>query len=447
MRDRRHLFGWLFLLFALVLHCGRPRPTKGSSVAEVKPAASMGSNRPVGASRAASEEKPPRDLNVVLLTIDSMRADMPWVGYPRPIAPNLSALSQKGVTYTHAYALSSYTSMSLGGLLGGRYPGEMKRDGYFFGRYRDNLMFPERLRAAGVTTMAAHAHLYFRKAGFERGFDAYELVPGLKWNPNTDENVTSPRLEKLAEKMLDDRSLTDGRFFAWFHFLDPHDEYKTHTEVPTYGRRARDRYDSEIAYTDQSIGRLLDFIAQKPWSNRTAIIVSADHGEAFGEHRLWRHGFELWQPLIHIPLIFVLPGASPKQIDVNRSHIDMAPTILELFGLSTSGMEGTSLVAELYSRIAPEPRDVIVDLPRTSDNDRRRALLHGQYKVIAYGDNVRYQVFDLDADPGETCSIQKTDRAKYDELVALYKSKDKSIQDMHPYACRKLKGAPDGRAY
>src|SRR5262245_27998079 len=71
-------------------------------------------------------------LNVVLITIDSLRADMPWAGYARPIAPQLTALEARAVSYTHAYALSSYTSMSLGGLLAGRLPGELSRSGYFF---------------------------------------------------------------------------------------------------------------------------------------------------------------------------------------------------------------------------------------------------------------------------------------------------------------------------
>ena len=71
----------------------------------------------------------PRDLNVVLITVDALRADMPWLGYPRPIAPNLTRLADQSVVYTHAYALSSYTSMSLGGLMSARYPSELPRSG------------------------------------------------------------------------------------------------------------------------------------------------------------------------------------------------------------------------------------------------------------------------------------------------------------------------------
>jgi arylsulfatase A-like enzyme len=284
-------------------------------------------------------------------------------------------------------------------------------------------------------------------AGFDRGFDVYKLVPGLIWNANTDENVTSPRSEKLAEKMLSDPSLTSGRFFGWFHFLDPHDEYKRHNEVPNFGRHARDLYDGEVAYTDIYIGKLLHFIAQQPWAEHTAIIVSGDHGEAFGEHQCWRHGFEIWQMLVRVPWLFVVPGVRPRAIDVNRSHLDMAPTILDLLGVSTEGLAGTSLVSELYEQTPPAPRDVIVDLPRTSNNDRRRALIHDHYKLVAYGDDVRYQLFDLDADPDEAHPLEKSDRATFVEMVALYKAEQKNIRDIGPYACRTLQGAPPGRAY
>jgi arylsulfatase A-like enzyme len=217
--------------------------------------------------------------------------------------------------------------------------------------------------------------------------------------------------------------------------------------VETFGKKARDLYDGEVTFTDRYIGKLLEFVAHKPWGARTAIVFSADHGEVFGEHSQWRHAFELWQPLVRVPWMFVLPGVAPRHIDLNRSHLDLAPTILELMGLSAEGMEGKSLVGELYGRQAPEARDVVVDLPRTSDSDRRRAIIHDHYKLISYGDDNNYQVYDIEADPSESQSLAKTDRAKYDEMVALYQAKQKEIKDVGPYACRTLKGAPVGRAY
>jgi len=376
--------------------------------------------------------------------------------------------------------------MSLGGLLGGKLPGELRRDGYFFGVYaQDNVMFPELLQAAGVRTLAGHAHGYFHDAGFDQGFDRWEVLPNLKWNNTTDENITSPELEGIAERLLSEahaaRDAGGGtRFFAWFHFLDPHDQYLPHPGIGPYGNTARDRYDAEVTFTDGYIGRLLDFVAAQPWGSKTAIIVTADHGEAFGEHHQYVHGFELWENLVHVPLFFYVPGAPPRKIDVPRSAVDLAPTVLELLhvplstevdaggsgpgegrrgergerrpGVEVASFEGTSLVPELFGGKTAE-RDVAIDLPETSDNDRRRALVHGDLKIIAFGKSPYFQVFDLASDPGELKPIGHGSAAgsdakdareeAFDEMVGLYRAREKTMKDIPPTKCKEscLNGA------
>jgi choline-sulfatase len=407
----------------------RPAPTAPASPAPVT--ATPRANAP-----APSPGARPAVRNVIVISIDSLRADMPWAGYPRPIAPNLSAFAARSVQYTHAYSLSSYTSQSLGGFLSGRLAGELHRDGAFFNRYpRDNVFFPELLHAAGVRTLAAHTHFYFRPSlsGFDQGFDVYELVPGLHVDWTTDLDITGDRHEALAERILSSPANTSGRFFAWFHFTDPHDHYLPHPGIGPYGRRARDLYDGEVQWTDQWVGRLLDFVARQPWSAQTAIIVTADHGEAFGEHGAWRHAFELWQPLVHVPLMVQLPGVAPRTIDASRSAVDLAPTILDLFGVAAPGeFHGTSLVGELAGGAAPE-RDVWVDLAETTVSHRRRALIHGRYKLIAFDDDRRFEVFDLEHDPDELHSLRTTDRATYDDMVARYRAGQAAIHDVVPY--------------
>jgi len=404
--------------------------------------------RPPGAEDARADVRAPSvpaDLDVILLSIDCLRADMPWSGYPRPIAPRLTALEAKSIDYTTAYAMSSYTSMSLGGLLGGKLPGEMRRDGYFFGYYgKENVLFPELLHASRVRTLAAHAHGYFSSAGFEQGFDRWEIVPDLKWNNTTDENITSPRLEALAEKLLSDPALVSTRFFAWFHFLDPHDRYMPHPGIGPYGTTGRDLYDAEVTFTDGYVGKLLDFIASQPWGARTALIVTGDHGEAFGEHGQYVHGFELWENLVRVPLFVYLPGATPRHVDHPTSAIDLAPTILDLFGVAKDawpdgidgggppGFEGQSLVPEMLGA-APAPRDVVIDLPATSDSDRRRALVHGAMKLIAFGQDSFFQVFDLAQDPGELHPITKGDA--FAAMVERYRAFEETVHDIPPTKC------------
>ncbi|MBX3188736.1 MAG: sulfatase [Labilithrix sp.] len=393
-----------------------------------------------GAPPSLTDAAPPADLNVLVLSVDSLRADMPWAGYPRPIAPTLTELEKRSVSYTRAYSISSYTSMSLGGLLGGKLPSGMTRSGFFFGRYgADNLMFPELLKEKGIKTLAAHAHGYFANAGFDQGFDVWQIVPGIIFKNETDPNVTSPQHAALAEKILSDPSLgldaPGTRFFAWFHFLDPHDQYVSHEKdgIPPYGKTLRDRYDAEVTFTDRHLGKLLDFVASQPWGKRTAIIVTADHGEAFGEHNQYNHGFELWENLVRVPMFFVVPGAAPRRIDAPRSAIDLAPTILELFGLPPDpGFEGKSLVAELRGAPA-EPRDVVVDLPMTSDNDKRRAIIRDKQKIIAFGKDEALRLYDLAADPEEKSPITRGEA--FTEMAKVYREHAKTVKEVAPTSC------------
>ncbi len=138
------------------------------------------------------------------------------------------------------------------------------------------------------------------------------------------------------------------------------------------------------------------------------------------------------------------PGAAPHHIDVPRSAIDLAPTILELTGAPADpSLEGKSLVSEVYGKPAEE-RDVIVDLPRTSDNDRRRALVHGHYKLIAWGDDFSWEFFDIGADPGEEHDLKRSEPALFKEMKARYKAAEKQLKDICPKHTDHLKGKDKG---
>jgi choline-sulfatase len=375
---------------------------------------------------------PPADCNVVLISVDSLRADMPWSGYSRPIAPRLTELERTAVSYTRAHSVSSYTSMSLGGLLGGRLPSELHRSGYFFGTYTGDVFFPKLLQKAGVHTSGVMAHFYFQAAGLEQGFDDWRIVPGVTFDGQTDRDVTSPQSEQVAEEILGDPANDARRFFFWVHYVDPHDLYLRHDGID-WGPGPRDRYDGEVTFTDRYIAKLLDLIASKPWSKRTVVIVTSDHGEEFGEHQMTRHGFEVWETLVHVPMMFVAPGARPRRIDSLRSGLDLAPTILDLFGVAPpASFEGHSLVKEIYGG-EPEERDVIVDLPLTSNSSRRRALLHGQQKLICFDNDSYCRLYDLPQDPLELSPVMRG--ADWADLKARYDAALKSIKEVPPYAC------------
>lgn len=385
-------------------------------------------------------------MSVLYVTIDSMRADMPWNGYPRDIAPRLTAFEKGAVSYTRHYSVSSYTAMTFTGVLSGKYPSEVPRSGYFFSNTSDDaVMFPELLQKANVRTMAAHAHFYFeKKAGFQQGFDVYEIVPGLSADNTTDRNVTSPQHLELAMRMLGDKANTSGRFFAWFHFLDPHDQYMRHEGID-FGKKTRDLYDGEIKFVDEHVGKLLDFVAAQPWGNKVAVVISSDHGDAFGEHKMFRHGFEIWDVLTHVPLMIQMPGAKARRIDTPRSSIDLPPTFFEMLGVPVDpGFQGKSLVPELRGG-EPDERDVIVDLPRTSDNDRRRALVHGDYKLYAYGDDDGYALYNLKTDPDEKTDVKRQDKEAFEDMKARYKKASERIIEVCPKNVSKLKGVKKGK--
>jgi choline-sulfatase len=403
---------------------------------------------PSGAASAEPVTQPmghaPSKLNVLVISIDALRADMPWAGYPRDIAPNLTALEKQAVSYTRAYSLSSYTAMSLAGLLSGRYPSELDRNGFFFSMYPDGVeMFPELLQKAGVRTLGGMAHFYFeKKAGFHQGFDDWRMVDGITVNNKTDESITSPQHLELAKAMLSDPKNTREPFFAWFHFMDPHDKYRSHPGFPEFGvGGGRDRYDGEVYFTDHHVGKLLEFVRAQPWAARTAIVVTSDHGEAFGEHDRTRHGFEIWEPLVRVPLFVVMPGVAPRRIDVPRSAIDLAPTFCELLGVAPSpAFQGKSLVAEIRGEEQPEERDVVVDLPRTSDNWRRRALVRGNYKITAYDDDFKFELYDLVTDPKELVDLRRKDPQTFDAMKKRYKERVQTIHEVCPTRTDILKG-------
>ncbi len=393
---------------------------------------------------AATQDPPapkrPERYNVLLLLVDSMRADMPWAGYEREIAPVLTALEKESVSYTRAYSVSSYTAKSVAALLSGKYPSTLYRSAPFFTKYPEsNLFFPELLSAAGIYTASAHAHMYMKRgSGLDQGFDEWEVVQGITFDNKTDNHVTSHKLTPLAIELL--KKKPEGKaFFMYLHYMDPHDVYVKHDEAD-FGSKLRDRYDSEMFYTDLWIGKLLEFMKSQPWWDETVVIVSADHGEAFGEHQMHRHAFELWNVLTHVPLFIRIPSVTGRRVDTPRSHIDLAPTILELMNVKAEhDFAGTSLVPELMGKTA-EPRPVLLDLPKDTNNPERRGLIVGDHKLLMFDTGWRTDLYDLKQDPGEQHNLAKEQPEKLAELRERFDKEWGKYERKAPFGGNKLRG-------
>ena len=419
--------GWIAVtLFAC--GCKQDAPEPESSPAEQAPVGSV-------ASSSAPEPEPPpkprQPMNVILLVVDAMRFDMPWDGYERPIAPNLTKLHAKSVSYERGYAISSFTSKSVGGLLSGQYPSSLARTSPFFTTYKDeNVFMAEVLQQHGIRTLGAHAHMYHRSAaGFHQGFDVWRMVPGIDWDYNKDPYITSPSHTKLINEIHADPANTSGQFFAYYHYMDPHDVYNTHEIAPKFGNKARDRYDGEVWFTDYHIQQMLDYVNQQAWAERTAIIVTSDHGEAFGERGYWRHAYELYEVLIRVPLFVYLPGVEPRKIARWRGHIDIVPTIYDLMGVPLpEDLPGTSMLPELMGEDVPQ-RPIIADLPADTYNVRKRALIDEDgYKLTVMGADRVFELHNVRDDPLESVNlVGKIDKDRFEAIISRYKKLSEAI--------------------
>lgn len=389
-----------------------------------------------------------RSYNVILITVDTLRTDLGFMGYPKPVSPNLDALAEKSTVFERAYSMASYTGKSVGPMLIGRYPSETQRDWSHFNTYApSNVFVTERLRDAGVRTFAGHCHWYFRfPTGLNQGFAVWNhsaIPPGMGDNDNS---VTSDRMSDLALQLLGDPENTqpgaeaidldapdagapadgglvgtasavatsDGqhRFFGWFHYFDPHAQYVAHEGAPAFAgpMPGKNAYDGEVWFTDKHIGRVLDYVASQPWGADTAIVITADHGEAFAEHNMGWHGQEIWESLVRVPLVVYVPGEKARRVPQKRSQIDLAPTILDLLGVEAEAKEGADLRGKslLDDVLLPagqehEERDVYIDMPPGPFNGVRRAVITGPTpgtKLVHQGGGA-YQLYDLANDPGE----------------------------------------------
>ncbi len=413
------------------------KPWRKTSVAEAAEAAATEPASAVDASAVDAaldaglvEEPPPAPpFNVVLITIDTLRADLGFAGYPRPVSANLDRLAARSVMFERAYSTASYTMKALCALLTGRYASEAPRDFQHYTHFpKPNVFLGERLHAEGVRTIAIHVQRYFTLAhGMERGFDVWDLSAMPPEMKDTDARATSERITNAAIKQLSRAEATASaekrQLFAWLHYYDPHSPYAQRPGAPDFAsmpstseRRTRDVYDSEVWYTDSHVGRLLDWIASQTWGEATAVIVTADHGEAFGEKGHFRHSRELWEPLVRVPLLIAVPGRPAKRIAVKRSHIDLVPTILELMGITPKSehpaLRGKSLLADIDAPASAtlEERDLFIDMPEGESNEMRRAIITGPtpgMKLIVR--KKQLELYDLTAEPLEENMIAKDD--------------------------------------
>lgn len=299
----------------------------------------------------ASLDPPAVAPNLVLVSIDCLRADhVGTYGYQRDTTPHIDALAEDGVVFENAVSTSSWTLPSHISMLTGLAPS-------FHGASRRHKLdrsvpyLPEMLAHAGyqVDAIVSGAFL-FQDFGVERGFHTFRAL---------DDPRAAVTIDAALERL---RRSTGQAQFLFVHLYDPHWPYSPPGEfLGRFGSRPRDisdlnqkvaagespqnteekeqvirLYDGEIAYVDQQVGRLLDALKSMGLYDRSLIVLTADHGEAFYEHGYWRHTLTLYDEIIRVPLIVKWPGQSPRgRVKAQVSQVDLFPTLLEQAGLPT----------------------------------------------------------------------------------------------------------------
>jgi arylsulfatase A-like enzyme len=379
----------------------------------------------------------PKRPNVMLITIDATRSDLGFLGYKRNVSPRLDELAKKSAVFENAYALASYTSKSLAPMLIGHYGSETHRGWLHFNRFtREDVFVSERLQKAGIRTVSVQGHWYFFKNyGMERGYDVIDSRATPADQPiEGDRTSNGDALSDRIIAQLERPELEQSQFFMWTHYIDAHAEYVPH-DAFDFGHHGRELYDGELAFVDHHLGRVLDALAKRPFAERTIIIITSDHGEAFGEHGLYRHGFELWEELVRVPLVIYVPGATPRRIGVRRGAIDIVPTILDVFGVAAPADEkpplrGVTLLPDALAPpgYTPTPRVIYCDMPAGPYNDSREAYIEDDMKLITSGGRA-LGLFDLKTDPGEKRDLLD-DTARARPLLAKTKAFRKTLTEV-----------------
>jgi arylsulfatase A-like enzyme len=363
--------------------------------------------------------------NVVLITIDTLRADrVGCYGYKQAHTPNLDSLARQGVLFRTVVASVPLTLPSHCSILTGTYPpahGVRDNVGYTLPAGRTTLA--EIMKSRGYNTAAfVGAYVLDRKRGLDRGFDTYSSPFQAKTQTGGPRVVKLSTLERKAEEVVADAVEwlnKPGRnpFFVWIHLYDPHDPY----EPPARFRALlRDPYDGEVAYADFALGRLFDLLKAQGSTDRTLIVATSDHGESFGEHGEFTHGYFIYDTTLLVPLIIKAPAGravAPRSIETPVRSIDIAPTILQFAGIPVPpNMQGDSLLSLMQGkRDGARPTNAYSETyyPNQFGWSALRSLRQRRFKYI---DAPEPELYDLHADPSELHNLVKTNRALANEL-------------------------------
>jgi arylsulfatase A-like enzyme len=414
-------------------------------------AGAVGSGSGSGGGAVAAPAGPHTD-NVLVIFVDTLRYDhLGFTGYRRDgasVSPRIDALAAKSVAFRCAFSQAPNTPRSVPSFMSSRYPSQVHFDKQYKSYAEvldDNDLMFEQLKAAGLATFGESSHFYFcndkkrprdcdypnpKHSNIDQGVDVWDNSEAVDIMPSN-HDIAGPRIAKKTIAKLDELAASKQRFAMLVHLFDPHSTYMEHPGF-TYKGHGREglmeKYDYEIAFDDQHIGAILDELDKTGLAANTAVIVMADHGEAFGEHTVYGqadyfHGDTLYAELIHVPLIVRVPGAATGCMrDDVVQLVDLAPTVAGLVGAAPAASWvgrnlAPALACERPSTLPAKPAFAEMLPEPMWDHDAKAMVTadctHEVYNRISDG---RVEIYDLTSDPVEKKDV--SDEAGADALKA-----------------------------
>jgi len=352
-----------------------------------------------GCTRADSTKSSIPGQNVLLITLDTTRADhIGCYGRKNSRTPALDAIAARGVLFEDAISQVPLTLPSHCSLMTGRQPREFGvriNNQASLGKTHPTLASLLKKNGYHTATFVS-SFILDSRFGLDRGFDLYDDEMS-----NLSLKIRSLDWERPAN-VVTDRALAwleankNGPFFCWVHFFDPHSPYTPPREFPP-------TYEGEIAFMDSQIKRLDDWLGHSGMKEKTLLVIVGDHGESFNEHGEEGHGMFLYDTSIRVPLVVAHPQLTPKpaRIPGPVGVIDLFPTILELLGVpKPDDLLSTSLAGTLQSGRTP-PRDIYSESEYVWYSygwAQQRSLTNAHWKFVS---STKPELYDRTADPAE----------------------------------------------
>jgi arylsulfatase A-like enzyme len=366
-------------------------------------------------------ERERRPLNVVLITLDTTRADhLGCYGSRAGATPAIDRLAARGVRFEQAGTVVPLTLPSHATLLTGLLPQRhgLRVNGGGTLRSSVETLATVFSRRGFRTGAFVGSFVLDHRFGLGRGFGVYDDAVTIDPQGASESLDAERPAGAVADAALRWLRETGARpFFVWIHFYDAHAPYAP--PQPYRSRFPDSPYDGEIAYVDSQVARILDYLDRENLRDHTIVAIAGDHGEGLGEHDESTHGLLLYESTLRVPLIIAAPSLRAHVVRESVSTTDVAPTLAALAGvpMNVVRLDGRDLSANLIQQREPAPRDIFAEThyPRTFGWSDLGALRRDGKKLIS---GKLDELFDLNHDPHETTNIVQRDRAMYRELAA-----------------------------